>query len=68
MNREQSEQIAVHGEHSNGLAETSTELTSDVALVLKMEECPVENCREDTSLSLSMLSGHMESCPGNLCY
>jgi hypothetical protein len=38
MDREQSEQIAMHDELSNGPAETSTELTSDVTLVLKIEE------------------------------
>jgi transcription factor MYB, plant len=68
MNREQSEQIDVHGEQSNGPAETSVELTSNVAPVLKMEDCPVDNCREDDGLCITMLSGCMESCPGNICH
>ncbi|KAK3125772.1 hypothetical protein QOZ80_7BG0609560 [Eleusine coracana subsp. coracana] len=62
--REQSEQIDMHDEHSNGPSQTSMELPSNTAPVLNMEECPVDECKKDESLCISMLSGSMESCPG----
>ena len=33
-----------------------------------MEDCPVDNCKEDSSLCRNVLSGSTEPCPGNLCY
>ncbi|GJN10939.1 hypothetical protein PR202_ga29089 [Eleusine coracana subsp. coracana] len=55
--REQSEQIDMHDEHSNGPSQTSMELPSDTAPVPNMEECPVDECRKDESVCISMLSG-----------
>ncbi|TVU23132.1 hypothetical protein EJB05_30275 [Eragrostis curvula] len=60
--REESEHIDAHDEHSKGSSQTTMELTPDVAPVLNMEDCPVDNYREDNNLCISILSGTMESC------
>ncbi|XP_062186401.1 transcription factor MYB124-like [Phragmites australis] len=61
--REQNEQIDLHDGHSNGPSQTSMELTSGMAPDQKMEDCPVDNCKEDNSLCRSVLSGSTEPCP-----
>lgn len=33
-----------------------------------MEDCPVDNRKEDSSLCKNVLSESTEPCPGNLCY
>lgn len=55
-------------ERCNVSSQTSMEVTSNMVPEEMMEDCPVDNCKEDNSLCRNMLPGSMEPCPGNLCY
>ncbi|XP_062189100.1 transcription factor MYB124-like isoform X2 [Phragmites australis] len=62
--REHKGQIDVHDEHSHDTSQISMEVTSDMLPDEKMEDCPVDNCKEDNSLCRNVLSGSMEPWPG----
>nr|CAB3458683.1 unnamed protein product [Digitaria exilis] len=64
--REQNGQIDVHDDQSSDPSQARMDVTSDMALAELMEACPIDNCKEDSSLCPIVLSGSMEPCPGNL--
>ncbi|OEL13752.1 hypothetical protein BAE44_0025231 [Dichanthelium oligosanthes] len=65
--REQSgqRQTDVDNEHCSGPSQASMEVTSNMAPDEMMEDHPVDNCKEVSSLCRSMLSGSMEACPAS---
>ncbi|XP_066400437.1 uncharacterized protein [Miscanthus floridulus] len=57
-------QTDVDNDQCNGSLQTSIEVTSNMVPEEMMEDCPVDNCKEDSSLCRNVLSGSTEPCPG----
>nr|CCU64201.1 ScMYB49 protein [Saccharum hybrid cultivar Co 86032] len=57
-------QTDVDNDHCNGSSQTSIEVTSNMVPEEMMEDCPVDNCKEDSSLCKNVLSESTEPCPG----
>jgi hypothetical protein len=68
MQSEHIGQTDVDNDHCNGSSQTSIEVTSNMVPEEMMEDCPVDNRKEDSSLCKNVLSESTEPCPGNLCY
>ncbi|CAD6217006.1 unnamed protein product [Miscanthus lutarioriparius] len=57
-------QTDVDNDHCNSSSRTSIDVTSNMVPEEMMEDCPVDNCKEDSSLCRNVLSGSTEPCPG----